>query len=303
MRPIGNWPSLRGPAFRVKRRGPLRQQRPSALSRHLRWVRAIIAKFVRQMPGTQPNGFIHARVTRPCNLFHHYFLLPVWLNQPRGQAATEVPKALLPLSRTRDPHSVRQPFAILEQVLTKSMRSQSAATGPASAFRESEAQRVSFSAAGRHLNVVQFKPAPGSVQSFEPIHAPAAAMLEAISFPHKSGFARARFAPYESEEGRPSTCDVVKRIATKHRRVEERLVLDGQGLALGTTRIPGAEMTLVDNSPRVTQRPVHQPIIPIESPNRLSRPQPIVDVAQITDEVVKQLDRRLIAARERRGRI
>jgi len=303
MRPIGNWPSLRGPGVREKRCWPLCRWRPPALARHLGWARAIIAKFLRQMPGAQPNGFIHARVTRPCNLFHQYFLFQAWLNQPRGQAATEISKALLPLSRPHDPHSVRQPFGILEQVLAKSIRSQSVATWPASAFRESEARRVSFSAAGRHLNVVQFKQAPGGLRSLEPIHTLAAAMLDAISFPHKRGFARARFAQYESEEGQPNTCDVVKHIATKHRRVEERLVLDGQGLALGTTRIPGAEMTLVDNSPRVTRRPVHQPIIPIESGNRLSRPQPIVDVAQITDEVVKQLDRRLIAARERRGRI
>jgi hypothetical protein len=31
--------------------------------------------------------------------------------------------------------------------------------------------------------------------------------------------------------------------------------------------------------------------------------EPVVNVARITDEVIKQLDRRFIAARERRGKI
>jgi hypothetical protein len=168
---------------------------------------------------------------------------------------------------------------------------------------ESVARRVSFSAAAKNLNVLQSEEAPNGLHRFDLIHAMAAAMLDTTPLPHKSGFARARFARYEAAEGEPSTRDVVSRIAKRHRRVEERLALDRQGHAQGATRIPEAEMTLVDNSPRVTQQPTRQPMTPIESGTRLCRPQPVVDVAQITDEVVKQLDRRLIAARERRGRI
>ncbi|MGH9326215.1 MAG: hypothetical protein ACRD2B_05940 [Terriglobia bacterium] len=140
---------------------------------------------------------------------------------------------------------------------------------------------MSLPAISKYLNIVLFKQSPRGLRRFEPTY----------------GYGTPSLA------GIPLTRDAGSRVANKHRRIEERLVLDGQVIELMTTRIPEAEMTLVDSSRWKARQPGRQPTMPTEMGVRSTRTQPVVDVGQITDEVVKQLDRRLIAARERRGRI
>jgi hypothetical protein len=92
-------------------------------------------------------------------------------------------------------------------------------------------------------------------------------------------------------------------ITNRHRRVEEHGFRYRRELAIDEPRSSAGDMTVVAG--RAASRRVQEPDIRMEtdSSKGTSRPKPVVDTARITDEVLKQLDRRLIAARERMGKI
>ena len=111
----------------------------------------------------------------------------------------------------------------------------------------------------------------------------------------------------QEKDGGPDSAvlDMPARMTRKHRRVEQRLYPRIDDLATTTELRPTAANTITLRKPHS-----HQPVAEYEAPlAKLERmaasPQAEreVNVARITDEVLKQLDRRLIAARERRGRI
>jgi hypothetical protein len=92
-------------------------------------------------------------------------------------------------------------------------------------------------------------------------------------------------------------------ITNRHRRVEEHGFRYRRELAIDEPRSSAGDMTVVAG--RAASRRVQEPDIRMETDSGKgnSRPKPVIDTARITDEVLKQLDRRLIAARERMGKI
>ena len=99
--------------------------------------------------------------------------------------------------------------------------------------------------------------------------------------------------------------DMPGRVTRKHRRVEQRAYPLGDDLVV--TNMPRPVMadsvTLGGSRFREPVQEYEPPVAKREPSVARLQPEPAVNVARITDEVLKQLDRRLIAARERRGRI
>jgi len=111
-------------------------------------------------------------------------------------------------------------------------------------------------------------------------------------------------APCVLEDGSVAT-DMPSRVARKHRRLEPHAWPHPEDSAISSEA-----WSVVANPRRVHQPQWRQPVdaeLPPPSPQMRtathSQAEPVVNVARITDEVIKQLDRRFIAARERRGKI
>jgi len=95
------------------------------------------------------------------------------------------------------------------------------------------------------------------------------------------------------------------RVVKKHRRLEQRPVTDVQTPPAKVPGVPPGEApTMVDKSlPRLRREAAKQSVSEGGRRTPVVQPEPVPNVAQITDAVLKQLDHRLIAARERMGRI
>jgi len=108
-------------------------------------------------------------------------------------------------------------------------------------------------------------------------------------------------ASSQSDEDDSPAATLRERVLRKHRRIETRPFMTAR---LGTSQSRSAAISEI---PTLIHRTPAQPRInPLSesTPRQHSAPQaPNINVAQITDAVLQQLDRRLIAARERMGRI
>jgi hypothetical protein len=122
-----------------------------------------------------------------------------------------------------------------------------------------------------------------------------------VEFSPARSFATRRWS--ESVEPDQGAISLPQRLMRKHRRVEERPFLRPRDLKPMIAPPPTPEEPAVVHR---TRRQVRQGFDaqPEAAPRqRALPPAPGVNVAQITDAVMQQLDRRLIAARERMGRI
>lgn len=91
-------------------------------------------------------------------------------------------------------------------------------------------------------------------------------------------------------------------VLRKHRRVEELSPTHLHNLRAQTPVLMPEKPVVIERAqPRVRAR--QEPALEAAPRERAWQRESVVDVAQITDAVISQLDRRLIAARERRGKI
>ena len=111
--------------------------------------------------------------------------------------------------------------------------------------------------------------------------------------------------PEEGDELDLGTRDMPARVTRKHRRVEGRPYPRVHDLTAKNepALMPANRFTL--EKPWLPQpaQEYQSPTSKFERTAARSQPEPAVNVARITDEVLKQLDKRLVAARERMGRI
>ena len=106
------------------------------------------------------------------------------------------------------------------------------------------------------------------------------------------------------DESDPSAAALSERVMRRHRRVEARPFVQARGAAPQISPAPAPEPPVVVHR-TLARRPAQRFDESIQSdPRQQSAPQaPNIHIGQITDAVLQQLDRRLIAARERMGRI
>lgn len=120
------------------------------------------------------------------------------------------------------------------------------------------------------------------------------------------GLIQPRLSPQdEVDEPDSGALTIPAHVARKHRRVEPcPYALVHEGVALSQT-MPMSSETMKRQKPGVLQRAqqYQPPGSHYERFPARSQQEPALNVSRITDEVLKQLDRRLVAARERMGRI
>lgn len=118
-------------------------------------------------------------------------------------------------------------------------------------------------------------------------------------------FAHRAIRPPQSHasESSPEIADIPTQVQKRHRRLEQRLFLrppDGAD-QFPSTLVPPAVFEKL--TPRASARAAIESPFEPKPQSRISPSQPPVNIGLITDAVLQQLDRRLVAARERMGRI
>jgi hypothetical protein len=97
--------------------------------------------------------------------------------------------------------------------------------------------------------------------------------------------------------------DIPARVQRRHRRVEQKSFLASRDLdPLPSIRLAEHLPVVEKSRPRLPAR-AEESDFEAKPRGRASRTEPPVNIGQITDAVLQQLDRRLVSARERMGRI
>lgn len=99
--------------------------------------------------------------------------------------------------------------------------------------------------------------------------------------------------------------DIPAQVQKRHRRLEKRLFLRPPEATdqFRSTSISEHPVVVEKSKPRNSAPADHTTQFERKPRSRISTPEPPVNIGQITDAVLKQLDRRLVAARERMGRV
>jgi len=239
---------------------------------------------------------VQARLSRRLNLFFQSFLTQSWL-LAHGDKSKRIPRLASALQPAKQ-NFLRSPIALLARVLTGGGPVYAHGTAPAG-IGDYTPGRMHLFAPARNGGLI-FKDEAGIPRGLEFVrHAEPSIRLSAAV--HRSNRAKQKFWRHDIDDSEPQS--VVGRIGQKHRRVEEYRLIERRELHLkrDEMQIPGSTTVLAE---RPQSRPRARRLA-LEDEPRSARPaaQPVVDATRITDEVLKQLDRRLVAARERMGKI
>jgi len=263
---------------------------PGKVSRHVSWTLGIIERLVRRKPwlGLHPEAMVLAGRAQPWIL-----VLKTLLRQARPNESKQWPQA-------------RPQAATLRQVVGG--RIQPAAPSAREAARN-RAPRPVISVVtakrGRTAGLVGKISDPQRARSMTG-DAPSSGPL-VLSLANRV-IGRPRLSRREEgseSETSVSVSGVSTRVMRKHRRVEERPFMRHPELAAKSTAawVRDDPVVIKTQQPRLRTQGGHESNSALEPRAVASQPQSAVNVAQITDAVIQQLDRRLIAARERKGRI
>ena len=278
---------------------PVSSHKLRAASRHLRWASGITSRLAlrSRWPGLHPEAMT---VTHP---FRALILrLQTWLRHTHSQTLMYSP-ALHPTA-TGSPGPNSQTEAnrqLMDPHQTIVERSHSSVSFVREIVRHTAplAQPVGAFQRNRTIEFVDTIVLPRN-SGLVPNNIGSSASL-AIPRPRRG------IAQSDSEQDKPESVSesLPERVVRKHRRIEARPFLQPRGLAPQIVPASTPEELAVSHTTlarRLAQQRLEEPI---ESPTRPhSAPQaPNINVAQITDAVLQQLDRRLIGARERMGRI
>jgi hypothetical protein len=275
---------------------PASSQAPGAASRHLRWAEGIASKRVRcsrwlglhpeAMTLTQP---FRQRILRLQTMLRHSHSETRLLYSPMQERKAASPAG--PNSHLED----RRPFSVLPQIIVE--RSRSLISFVREILRGSTPMAMSVAAVQRNrtLEFVDKIATPRLSRS----------TIEGATVPLALSSARRRSTHKMSQSDETDSTTLPERVLRKHRRIETRPLLRSRE---STSQIVPALMP--ETSSVIHRAPTHRPAqqrfdTPTEPASREHsvRQAPNINVAQITDAVLQQLDRRLIAARERMGRI
>jgi hypothetical protein len=267
-------------------------------ARHLRWAMGIVSKHGRrtQWPGICPEAMTLARA----------FGLRVFRSQTIVNSARAEGRLLATAVKERGAVNARelkrQPERRLQLAASPAATAgRNRTVSPsAGAFPQAKTQPKAFASPESGTRIVEFikKISASRIVRQTNGKAPAEGQLPLIRTDRSVQRLRACVV---SDRGGAVLPEGLMR---KHRRIEEHPFLRPREAA------PKMKPAVEKEQPtRIYQAPArlraHEDFFSMESARRrgATSPAPSVNVAQITDEVLRQLDRRLIAARERMGRI
>jgi hypothetical protein len=127
---------------------------------------------------------------------------------------------------------------------------------------------------------------------------------ESTSSPLPPLFARRTLRSLQAQESETDPTNIPAQVQRRHRRIEQRPFLrPGDSTdPLPALRTAGPPVVIEKPHPRIPARTQNEPSPDPKPISRASQPGPPLNIGQITDAVLQQLDRRLVAARERVGR-
>ena len=271
------------------------------VSRHIGWALGVTSKFgcAARWPGLQPRAMIFARgsmlrIMRLQPLLRH---VPSAVSALRA-AALSLERPLRPNGLPGLPATASQSAALsasgvpgirMTHLPAEQKLLRFAGSSPSGNVYTTRKRTIDFVERIMALPIarsVALRAAPADSAPFSPgrMHAPRRMPLDESQF---------------NESGLPGN------VLRKHRRIEDRAFLcprDAKSTVAAAAMIPEG---VVAHRPRARNRTPEKTEMPFESGPRTMphSPAPAVNVAQITEAVLQQLDRRLIAARERMGRI
>ncbi len=263
--------------------------------RHPAWVQAVMARFLHRaaLHGTAQEKLIHLLALWRSSLFFRNL---------RPQIHLSV-------------HGLLQQFfsrghtAVLRRAFVQGGPQQHAQTAPGSRLPQTpNGTALAFSAGATGGEpTAGLSPVESIVRRSGPVlvsFLPAMSALvrlrrEVITRLHRDVITRGRSTRRETVETDSNPNDIVKRITWQVRRVDENPLPLQRNLVLHLAPIPtsGSDLTLSHTRPATWSE------YSGEAATAISPFQSAVNLTQLTDEVVRQLDRRLVAARERMGRI
>lgn len=280
------------PARRIAATGSrfaaVREAQP--VSRHLIWASSVMARFA----GRRPLQGFH------CGPFLHLYAASRWfvfllrsLHQQRFST-----EKILRQYVTRERHSSwRQTFVerashVLQQMIREFHMVESQGR-PLPALPESLRRSLprSWSAEQHPLH-------------FEPMGSSFSAQIPGSLNPTIHAQARLRLEQLLSLDSECTVVRVSRRIVRQFRRLEEDSMVRRAGSARRTLSLASAQFPAGQIAPTAVpamQLPREPAEIAAAAP--WSAVAPGLNVMQVTDEIMRQLDRRVIAARERRGKI
>jgi hypothetical protein len=279
-------------------RTPVGSQALGAASRHLRWASGITSRLAlrSRWPGLHPEAMtvthpFRALILRLQTLLRHTHSQTLMYSPAPHPTATASPR---PNSQTEANRQLMVPHqTIVERnhsstSFVREIVGNTALAQPVGAIQRNRTvefvDKISLPLISRSV--------PGNI-------GPAASL--AIPRP------RHAIAQSGNEQDNPESVSesLPERMVRKHRRIEARAFLQPRGLAPQIVAAPTLQEPAVSHATLARQRTQQRFAEPVESPTRphSARQASNINVAQITDAVLQQLDRRLIGARERMGRI
>jgi len=284
----------------VQRHGISRSCAAAQVSRHLHWVLAITERLAHRMTwcGIHPENMT-------LSLARRFWILLRDIAAGRPHPAFTI---LSPQTRERREPAARQ-FAHAHEWKLQILSPQLMTHGPTrnvaptiSAFVQNRVhtsttvtltQLVRSIEAAARLSLRESPLATGGERTFSP--PPASSVVQSAIRPLHSVFA----------ESDPEIGDIPARVQHRHRRVEQRPFLCSGDFADRLPTLRNAEQPVVVDKSQLRIRARADDELPFghKPRGRASPAEPPVNIGRITDAVLQQLDRRLVAARERVGRI
>jgi hypothetical protein len=307
MRPISNRPfpkrarpTGQRPANRRVRAGACAVGK---VSPHVSWTSRITEKLARRTPwrGIYPEAMILVCAARPWTLLRQTVLQQTHPGMRSRPASTNEYNRLRSGESKRWPKA-QPPVAILRQFGGEPIR-RSTARITTEPVRNRLPQPAIFCTRLERSRTVEFMQKPAGPQHTRPLH-PDAMPSSPLTLSLANRIPRQQRSARRDEGVEAVTVnDVSTRVMRKHRRVEERPFMRVRDLPGRVAPAPVAENPVVIERPRPRLAAKHKSSSELEARNGVLQADRAVNVAQVTDEVLRQLDRRLVAARERRGRI
>ncbi len=275
-------------------------------SRHLGWAARISARLTGRKMGLGWNSGWKV-LARPAR---SYLVRREWIGQLRPVSSSHPPGTRIGKNRQRSCGWVQNITHLhITAVNTMGMPAASRAheTQPQRGVRAAAwgAAMVQNRSAAASL---YFASSPPIVASFAHFFPAASEHPTRVLMPVLPG-KRARVQPWLAdcviEDGSVAT-DMPSRVARKHRRIEHYAWPRPEDSVL-----PSEAWSVTANPRRAHEPQWRQPAVEAEISTCLppmktathTQAEPVINVARITDEVIKQIDRRFLAARERRGKI
>jgi len=269
------------------------------ISRHLRWTLAITNRLVRRgtWRGIHPQNMM-LRVASPSWIL---------IRKVTSRSSSFVTFVLSPLSARRDrPAAYRLADAsegkrrLLNLPLTLN---EALGTVPTILPRVQDRTHTSMMTMFSRLVCAREYALRSLIR--EPLWAASAGKNSPLSFASTLVHPAIRPQPSRGAEVAPEREDIPAQVRRRHRRMEQRHFLRVHDDAHEPPPVQLAKHPDVVRKSwsRVPERADDQATIESGSRGRVARSDPPVNIAQITDAVLQQLDRRMVAARERMGRI